>query len=163
MRITKAEVIAISITGAILLLVVGIFIGRSTVSNAVVVQAASPEPSELVETTDSVEISESEIPAVFSVEEPAREVSVQDESLLEVTSQQSDSGKLDINAATALELESLPGIGEVLAQRIVAYREENGSFTAVEELMNVEGIGDKKFEALENLVEVGKNNENTGS
>lgn len=163
MRITKAEVIAISITGAILLLVVGIFIGRSTVSNAVVVQAASPEPSELVETTDSVEISESEIPAVFSVEEPAREVSVQDESLLEVTSQQSDSGKLDINAATALELESLPGIGEVLAQRIVAYREENGSFTAVEELMNVEGIGDKKFEALEYLVEVGKNNENTGS
>lgn len=163
MRITKAEVIAISITGAILLLVVGIFIGRSTTSHAVVVQAASPEPSELVETGDSSEMSESEIPAVFVPEESAVVGSVQEESLLEESAQQSNSGKLDINTATALELETLPGIGEVLALRIVAYREENGGFTAAEELMNVEGIGEKKFEALENLVEVGKYNENIGS
>ena len=63
---------------------------------------------------------------------------------------------LDLNRAAAEELAGLPGIGEVLAERIVAYREEHGPFTSVEELLNVSGIGEKKLEALRPEVTVGK-------
>ena len=61
---------------------------------------------------------------------------------------------LDLNAATAEELTELPGIGEELSRRILEYREENGGFRSVEELMEVSGIGEGKFAALEGRVTV---------
>ena len=63
-------------------------------------------------------------------------------------------GPLDLNHATAQELTTLPGIGEVLAQRIVDYREAHGPFRSVEELIAVEGIGEGKLEKLRELVTV---------
>ena len=59
---------------------------------------------------------------------------------------------LDLNAATAAELARLPGIGAELAERIIACREENGSFSAVEELDAVPGIGAGRIAAIEDLV-----------
>lgn len=61
---------------------------------------------------------------------------------------------LDLNTATAAELTELPGIGEKLAERIVAYREANGPFTSVEEIMEVDGIGEGKFADLEGRITV---------
>jgi len=55
---------------------------------------------------------------------------------------------LNINLASASELEKLPGVGKVLAERIVTYRAEYGPFRSVEHLMMVRGISDKKFRAL---------------
>ena len=63
-------------------------------------------------------------------------------------------GPLDLNRATTQELTTLPGIGEVLAQRIVDYREAHGPFRSVEELIAVEGIGEGKLEKLRELVTV---------
>ena len=65
-----------------------------------------------------------------------------------------DPSPVDLNAADAEELTALPGIGEVLAGRIVAYREANGPFSSVEELTNVSGIGTAKLAELEGLVRV---------
>ena len=65
------------------------------------------------------------------------------------------SGPININTATCEELQTLPGIGEVLAQRIVAYREENGNFNSVQEIVNVSGIGTKKLEDILDLITVG--------
>ncbi|HEX2311471.1 MAG TPA: helix-hairpin-helix domain-containing protein [Vicinamibacterales bacterium] len=52
---------------------------------------------------------------------------------------------VNLNTASASQLESLPGIGAKTAQRIVEYRQKNGDFKKVEELMNVKGIGEKTF------------------
>ena len=62
---------------------------------------------------------------------------------------------IDLNAAGETELTALPGIGPVLAERILDYRRENGPFQAVEELLNVSGIGEKRLEAIWNLITIG--------
>lgn len=62
---------------------------------------------------------------------------------------------IDINTATAEELTALPGIGEVLAGRIVSYREQYGFFLSTEELMDVAGISEKKYEAIKEYVAIG--------
>jgi competence protein ComEA len=63
-------------------------------------------------------------------------------------------GKVNLNTASAADLEALPGIGEVLAQRIVDYRTQHGPFRNVRDLLKVEGIGDKKFDSIKDYVTV---------
>ena len=63
-------------------------------------------------------------------------------------------GQLDLNTATLDQLEELPGIGPVLAQRILDYRTTHGQFTSVDELLEVSGIGDQRFAELKDLVRV---------
>jgi len=62
--------------------------------------------------------------------------------------------KIDINRAEPWLLEALPGIGEVLAQRIVDYRSENGPFKRIEDLLQVEGIGQGTFEKIKDYITV---------
>ena len=63
-------------------------------------------------------------------------------------------GLVNVNTATAAELETLPGIGEVTAQAIIDHRTENGPFTSVDELLDVTGIGDVTLENIRELVTV---------
>lgn len=63
-------------------------------------------------------------------------------------------GKVDLNRASAEELETLPGIGPVMAARIVEHRSANGPFTEVGQLREVPGIGEKTFQTLAPLVTV---------
>ena len=62
--------------------------------------------------------------------------------------------KININTASFHELLLLPGVGEKTADEIIAYREENGDFSSVEDLQSVQGIGEKKMEALRERVTV---------
>lgn len=64
-------------------------------------------------------------------------------------------GVVDINTADAAGLDSLPGVGPVLAERIIQWRQENGRFTSVDDLGEVSGIGEKMLERLRPLVRVG--------
>jgi competence ComEA-like helix-hairpin-helix protein len=68
-------------------------------------------------------------------------------------------GKIDINTANREELESLPRIGPVLAQRIIEYRQKHGKFTDIYELTGVTGIGDVTLQRLEALITVGNHEE----
>ena len=61
---------------------------------------------------------------------------------------------VNINTATQTELESLPGIGPSLALKIINYRKDNGRFSSIEDIKNVSGIGDSKFESLKDFITV---------
>ena len=69
---------------------------------------------------------------------------------------------VNLNTATQAQLETLPGIGAKAAQRILEYRQKNGSFKKIEDLMHVKGIGEKSFLKLKPLISVGERGEHTG-
>lgn len=107
----------------------GLFLGRNQTTDSVVLSVPASMQTIPPETT-------------AAAEEPA-------ETLPAVTF------PIDINAATKEEFMELPGIGEVLAERIVAYRDENGGFSTVNGLMSVEGIGEKRLEDMLSLITIG--------
>ena len=70
------------------------------------------------------------------------------------TSTVADAGHVDINRGTVDDLQSLPGIGPVLAERIIRHRQEHGDFDSVRDIQNVKGIGVKKFVQLEPYIHI---------
>ena len=62
---------------------------------------------------------------------------------------------LDINTASKAQLMELPGIGEEIAERIIQYRTENGPFEAIQDLLNVKGIGEEKLQTLDGRIKIG--------
>jgi competence protein ComEA len=63
-------------------------------------------------------------------------------------------GKININTASLSELDTLPGIGPTTAQKIIDYRTQNGPFKSIEDIKNVSGIGEKKFEQIKDKIKV---------
>ena len=88
------------------------------------------------------------IPSVNDKEEST------DEEQIEKTSNESNnqSGKININKANQTELETLPGIGPSTALKIINFREENGKFSSIEDLKNIDGIGESKYEKIEKYI-----------
>ena len=72
----------------------------------------------------------------------------------ETISKNKEESSLNINKATKEELQNLPGIGQELASRIVDYREQNGKFSNIEDIKNVSGIGESKFEKIKDLITI---------
>ncbi|ORX23467.1 transporter [Thermoanaerobacterium sp. PSU-2] len=70
------------------------------------------------------------------------------------SSSNATNGKININTATKEELDTLPGIGEVTAQRIIDFREQHGNFQRIEDIMNVSRIGPKLFEQIKDKITV---------
>jgi len=63
-------------------------------------------------------------------------------------------GKININTASLAQLDALPGIGPVLSQRIIEYRQQNGLFTSIEDIKKVKGIGDKMFLKIKDQITI---------
>ena len=70
---------------------------------------------------------------------------------------------VNINTATQEQLETLPGLGPKVAQRIIEYRQKNGNFKKVEDLMNVKGIGEKSFLKLKPMLTISQKPESAGA
>ena len=64
-------------------------------------------------------------------------------------------GKVNVNTATAEQLTALPGVGPKLATRIVEYRQKSGGFKSVQELLNVQGIGEKNLQKIQGYLSTG--------
>lgn len=61
---------------------------------------------------------------------------------------------VNLNTATAAQLDALPGVGKAMAERIIEYRQKNGGFKKIEDLMNVRGVGEKNFLKLKPYITV---------
>lgn len=116
----------------------GLYVGRNRAGQMLYLVPASTLPP-----TESVAVTSSKNESSAANEyAPTEDIATQD-------------GKIDINTADTIDLTLLPGIGEVLAQRIVKYREENGPFQSLEELSNVDGIGQKRLDEIIKYAKVG--------
>jgi competence protein ComEA len=83
---------------------------------------------------------------------PSRKAASTDTGLAPLAENHQAGGLLNLNSASDVELEALPGIGPALAKAIVAFREAHGPFVSPEELLNVPGIGPAKLEGMRDLV-----------
>lgn len=94
-------------------------------------------------------------PTGVVITQPAERTTSGEVTPEELVAQESTDALVDINSATANELVALPGVGPVLSERIVAYRDANGGFERADQLMAVAGIGPATYEAIRDLVTVG--------
>jgi len=164
MRLRRLELVFIGVTLAFAFFMGGFFTGRSWSSVNPVTVAAKGEdmsvtgsPYQPQETVISDQTGDNAAPG-----NPASDTS-QIPSVNQRPDAQPDAageprggdGRININIASQSELTDLPGIGNVLASRIVDHRRQHGDFQRIEDIRNVSGIGEKRFEAIEDKITVG--------
>lgn len=146
-KLHKAELIILLLTVLCLAFTAGYFTGKGTSGGVVTVERLAGSPSEApLDTEPSVALPDATTAA------PVPDVSAAPSEMTETAGGYS---KININTATIDELDSLPGIGPVIAGNIITYRETHGKFTTIDELMDVDGIGQAKLAALKDRITVG--------
>jgi len=169
MRLRRIELIAIALTLAFACFTGGYFAGRRGAVNIITVEPQYGGTLGLVagETTNSGNRPALSVAASESTGSAETGVSRQDTeaqppggsapagSKETVGAPRGGDGKININSASQAELTDLPGIGNVIAGRIVDYRTQNGAFSKIDDLTNISGIGEKRFEAIKDRITVG--------
>jgi len=163
MKLRRLEIIILGVTLAFAFFMGGFFTGkhRSTVNVVPLSVQNNEQHTAVVHNTQSQNSRQEPQPPANPENIPAdiHEISVE----APVNNNTTDTlghpaggdGRININIATQSELTDLPGIGNVLASRIVDYRKTHGNFARIEDLRNVSGIGAKRYEAIEDKITVG--------
>ncbi len=94
------------------------------------------------------------IPSIYDKQDIEYITSNNGENVIIENKYEGESNMVNINTATQTELEKLSGIGPSTALKIISYREENGKFKSIEEIKEVPGIGDAKFNSIKDMIEV---------
>lgn len=137
----------------------GWVLGSGGTHETVTVQVSS-QPQETQATQVSQETQTPEAPEEIQEEAPPEMEEAEQQT--PQLSAPTEEAPLNLNTATQAELELLPGIGPVLAQAILDYRDSFGGFSAKEQLKEVSGIGEKRYAAVEALITVEVEDEGTG-
>ena len=169
MRLRRLELAIIGVTLAFAFFMGGFFTGRSwntvsimpvatqtETSTGVSVSAAVPEPPGTSETVEAPRQEQPDTPTAPATESPSQVPAPEPVQPEQGPGAPKDSdGRININTASQSELTDLPGIGNVLAMRIVDHRRLYGDFSRIEDLRDVSGIGEKRFEAIADKITVG--------
>ena len=139
--------ILVLITCVFAAFVFGFFAGRNLNRTPVQIRAISPAPEATASATEE---------ALSETTDPEAEAASSQEASFDNSDADSVSFPLNINTATTAQLENLPGIGPVIAQRIVDYRDANGPYSAPSQLLNVSGIGQKRLDAIWDYITIGE-------
>lgn len=139
-NLKKAEIAVILITLLCLVFTAGFFIGRSTAYSPVTIDKLS-----------SVSGADASAGTPASEDNPGTGVT----PVSETAESPGIITKININTATLADLVSLPGIGEVTAQKIIDYRVKIDGFKSIEQIQDVKGIGEKKYGSIKDLITVG--------
>ena len=160
MRLRKLELVVIGLTLAFVCFLGGYFTGAKTAVNVVTVESNDSQMRLPVSTdTQNGSITgagagnvqtDDRSPEATDAAAPGGSAQVVDTG---ITVKESD-GRININLASRSELMDLPGIGSVLAERIIEYRKQNGSFIRIEDLRNITGIGERRFDAIKDMITV---------
>ena len=98
---------------------------------------------------EKIDGSEKILQKEYVTDEPGDDVIIENE---EANIKSKENEKININTAEESELEEIPGVGEATAQKIIEYRKTNGKFKNIEDIKNVSGIGDSKFENMKEKI-----------
>jgi len=164
MRFRKLEIVVVGLTLAFVCFIGGYFTGMKS---SVAVVSANARYEEPLQNNNTGTNEHSPAAAVQSAAPPENKASGAVEPPLAETGEEQPAdvvgiprvsdGRININTASRAELTDLPGIGNVLAGRIVDYRASNGQFAHIEDIRKVSGIGEKRFEAIRDRITVGQN------
>ena len=164
MRLRRLEFIVIGVTLAFACFTGGFFTGRSWSSINIVSVAAQADETQGIavypnkpDTLQQENTKSDTLPPPSGSDDSQIQPNEQKPSVPADTAGQpkGGDGKININLATQSELTDLPGIGNVLASRIVDYRRQHGDFQKIEDIRNVSGIGEKRYEAIQDKITAG--------
>ena len=127
----------------------------SRLDDAVVAAGGLTDAADLTQLNLAARLQDGSIVTVPGVGALAPQAPGEDASLGSDASGNLPGGLIDLNTASAVELETLPGVGEVTAGRIIDYRESNGPYRSVDDLVHVQGISMKTINGLRDLVTTG--------
>jgi competence protein ComEA len=168
LRIKRHELAVIALTLAFACFLMGYFAGRRDAVNIVTVTPQNTASQQIQESNQhnsanqnapvqQPEAATPTAPESGSVDNPDN-VAPQNNPTEQpeiVGAPKGGDGKININTATRSELMDLTGVGEVIAGRIIDYRTQHGPFMKIEDIMNVSGIGERRYEAIQDKITVG--------
>jgi comEA protein len=162
-KLKIAELSVIATTLLCLFFTAGYFIGRGAAVQVVSFEKLSPSHASASAEASVRPITEDDagsfedtaaVPSI-AVTDPEASPALVSDTASPAAAVQPDTDKININTASLTKLDELPGIGPVLSQSIIDYRDKNGSFKSIEQIMDVDGIGEKKYAAMKDMITVG--------